>query len=392
MSVETVEASDGVQVFESFDDMGLKENLLRGIYGMGFDRPSEIQKRAVVPFKQGRDLLAQAQSGTGKTATFSVGVLSNVDIARREVQALLLAPARELAEQIADVITKVGKHMGVEVALCIGGRSAQQDMARLSSGVHVVVGTPGRVQDLISRRALRTESIRMFVLDEADEMLSQGFKEQIYEIFKFLPDDVQVGLFSATMPQEVIDITEKFLRNPVRILVKKEQLTLEGIRQFYVGIEREEWKFDVLCDLYDKLRIAQSIIFVNSRRTAQDLTTRMKELNFAVEPMHSDMMQQERDAVMRDFKEGKHRVLIATDVVARGIDVQQVSLVINYDLPTNKENYIHRIGRSGRWGRKGVAINFVTREDVASLRELERFYATTIEEMPNDVVKLLTPA
>merc|ERR1711937_606915 len=235
----------------------------------------------------------------------------------------------------------------------------------------------------------RLDSMKQFFLDEADEMLSRGFKEQIYEIFKFLPEQVQVCLFSATMPLDVLEVTEKFMREPVRILVKKDELTLEGIKQFYIAVEKEEWKLDTLCDLYETLTITQAIIYCNTRRKVDWLQEQMQERDFTVSCMHGDMDQRERDIIMREFRSVSSRVLITTDLLARGIDVQQVSLVINYDLPTNRENYIHRIGRGGRFGRKGVAINLVTKDDIRTLREIEQFYSTQIEEMPMNVADLI---
>jgi len=242
---------------------------------------------------------------------------------------------------------------------------------------------------MINQGALRLDDMKIFCLDEADEMLSQGFKDQIYDIFKFLPEDVQVCLFSATMPLEVLELTENFMRKPIRILVKADELTLEGIKQFFIAVEREEWKLDTLCDLYETLTITQAIIYCNTRRKVDWLTEKMSSRDFTVSAMHGDMDQRERDLIMREFRSGSSRVLITTDLLARGIDVQQVSLVINYDLPTNRENYIHRIGRSGRFGRKGVAINFLTASDVRYLRDIEQFYNTQIEEMPMDVADLL---
>jgi translation initiation factor 4A len=255
--------------------------------------------------------------------------------------------------------------------------------------VHIVVGTPGRVFDMINRRALGMDAVQIFVLDEADEMLSRGFKDQIYEVFRFLPEKVQVALFSATMPSEVLEVTGRFMREPIRILVKRAELTLEGIKQFYVAVEQEEWKLDTLCDLYETLTITQAIIYCNTRRKVDWLTEKMQSREFTVSAMHGDMDQRERDLIMREFRSGSSRVLITTDLLARGIDVQQVSLVINYDLPTNRENYIHRIGRGGRFGRKGVAINFLTQPDVRYLRDIEEFYNTEITEMPMDVADLL---
>jgi translation initiation factor 4A len=220
-------------------------------------------------------------------------------------------------------------------------------------------------------------------------MLGKGFKDQIYDVFHFMPPKVQVGLFSATMPTDVLEITQKFMRTPVRILVKKEELTLEGIRQFYIAVDQEEWKLDTLCDLYETLTITQAVIFCNSRRKVDFLTEKMREKDFTVSAMHGDMEQKTRDLIMKEFRSGSSRVLITTDLLARGIDVQQVSLVINYDLPLNKENYIHRIGRGGRFGRKGVAINFVTTEDSPALAELQQFYNTKIDEMPTNVADLI---
>ncbi|CAD6188210.1 unnamed protein product [Caenorhabditis auriculariae] len=351
------------QVVGTFDEMGLKEELLRGIYAFGFEKPSAIQQRAIVPCTTGKDVIAQAQSGTGKTATFSVSILQRIDHTNPTVQALVMAPTRELAQQIQKVLSALGEYMNVSVHACIGGTSIRDDQRKLESGVHVVVGTPGRVNDMVSRNALHTDSIKMFVLDEADEMLSSGFKDQIYEVFKTMPNDVQVVLLSATMPNEVLEVTAKFMREPIRILVKKDELTLEGIRQFYINVQKEECKFEVLCDLYETVNVTQAVIFCNTRRKVETLTEQMTKHDFTVSCLHGDLDQQEREIIMREFRSGSSRVLITTDLLARGIDVQQVSLVINYDLPSNRENYIHRIGRSGRFGRKGVAINFVTDND-----------------------------
>ncbi|KAH8998220.1 P-loop containing nucleoside triphosphate hydrolase protein [Lactarius hatsudake] len=264
--------------------------------------------------------------------------------------------------------------MNVECHACVGGTNVREDMAKLQEGVHIVVGTPGRVYDMINRRALRTDTIKLFCLDEADEMLSRGFKDQIYEVFQLLPQDTQVVLLSATMPADVLEVTKKFMREPVRILVKRDELTLEGIKQFYIAVEKEEWKLDTLCDLYETVTITQAVIFCNTRRKVDWLTEKMHAREFTVSAMHGDMEQKQREVLMKEFRSGSSRVLITTDLLARGIDVQQVSLVINYDLPTNRENYIHRIGRGGRFGRKGVAINFVTTEDVRMLRDIERSY------------------
>lgn len=375
--------------YDSFDDMGLHENLLRGIYAYGFEKPSAIQQKGIVPFGKQLDVIQQAQSGTGKTATFCAGILQTLDYQQLECQALVLAPTRELAQQIEKVMRALGDFLQVKCHACVGGTSVRDDTRILQAGVHVVVGTPGRVYDMLRRRALRADSIRMFMLDEADEMLSRGFKDQIYDIFQLLPPKLQVGVFSATLPPEALEITRKFMNKPVRILVKRDELTLEGIKQFYVNVEKEEWKLETLCDLYETLAITQSIIFANTRRKVDWLTDKMTERDHTVSATHGDMDQNARDVIMREFRSGSSRVLITTDLLARGIDVQQVSLVINYDLPTQPENYLHRIGRSGRFGRKGVAINFVTKDDERLLQDVQRFYNTTIEELPNNVADLI---
>jgi ATP-dependent RNA helicase len=383
------ETSAEVEVLDAFDKMNLKSELLRGIYAFGFERPSAIQQRAILPITTGRDVIAQAQSGTGKTATFSIAILQSIDLSIRATQCLVLSPTRELALQTQRVLLALGTYLQVQCHACIGGKSIGEDIRKLEAGAQVVSGTPGRVFDMIQRKNLSTRDLKMFVLDEADEMLSMGFKEQIYDIYRYLPPKIQVVLVSATLPVEVLEITQKFMTKPIRVLVKRDELTLEGIKQFFVAVEREEWKFDTLCDLYDTLTITQACIFCNTKRRVDSLTEKMRAHNFTVSAMHGDMPQKEREAIMQEFRAGTSRVLITTDIWARGIDVQQVSLVINYDLPMNRENYLHRIGRSGRFGRKGVAINFVTQEDVKLLRDIELYYSTVIDEMPMNVAELI---
>lgn len=382
-------SSKDIQKIKSFEEMGLKEDLLRGIFDYGFEKPSAIQQRAIEPILKGRDVIAQSQSGTGKTTIFCIGVLQTINTRQGHTQALVLSPTRELAVQTRNVMMAFGEQMSARCHACIGGKSVGEDIRTLEAGVHVVSGTPGRVYDMIKRRVLKTKQMKMLVIDEADEMLSRGFKEQIYDIYRYLPHDTQVVLISATMPHDVLEMTTKFMNDPVRILVKRDELTLEGIKQFFVAVEKEEWKFDTLCDLYDILTITQAVIFCNTKLKVDWLTSKMREANFTVSSMHGDFPQEERDAIMRDFRGGKSRVLIATDVWGRGLDVQQVSLVINYDLPNSRELYIHRIGRSGRFGRKGVAINFVKNDDIRILRDIEQFYGTQIDEMPMNVAELI---
>ena len=381
------------ETVETFDELNLKKDLLRGIYGYGFEKPSHIQQKAILPIIRGRDTIAQAQSGTGKTATFAISSLQLIDTDLNEVQALILAPTRELAQQISVVIFKslnfqvfglIGEYLKVKVHAFIGGTSIKADIKNLNDGVQVVVGTPGRVLDMMNKSLLKLNYLKIFVLDEADEMLSRGFLESIKEVIRFIPVSCQIALFSATMPSEIIALTSKFINNPAKILVKKEELTLEGIRQYYIPMKRE-WKLEILLNLYKMMEITQAIIYCNSKKTVDYVSEELTKKGFVVSSMHSELPQQERDKVMKEFRLGATRVLITTDLLARGIDVYQVSLVINYDIPKQKETYIHRIGRSGRFGRKGTAINFVTPEDKDDLETIQKFYNTSIEELPSDL-------
>ncbi|KAI8150153.1 P-loop containing nucleoside triphosphate hydrolase protein [Fennellomyces sp. T-0311] len=373
--------------------MGLNLNLLRGIYSYGFERPSMIQQRAIVPMIKGHDIIAQAQSGTGKTATYTISILQTTDTEFRVPQSLILTPTRELAQQVQKVVSAIGSYLDIECQVCIGGMMIKSGRGGPLPGwlspCHVIVGTPGRVADLVNRKLIRTDFLRCIVLDEADTLLSRGFKEQLRHIFQELPDNAQIALFSATMPAEIHEVADLFMRNPVRILVKKEELTLDGINQFYVNCEREQWKFDTLCDLYETVTITQAVIFCNTRKKVDWLTDKLLHNDFTVSAMHGDMEQTERNDIMRAFRAGTSRILVTTDLLARGIDVQHVSIVINYDVPEDQENYIHRIGRSGRFGRKGAAINLVTKDDLSILKGLEKFYNTQIEEMPVNIADLI---
>jgi translation initiation factor 4A len=388
--VKEKERARVTDVTESFDKMGLSENLLRGIYAYGFEKPSAIQSKAITPIIEGRDTLAQAQSGTGKTATFSIGALQRIDPELKKCQVLIMAPTRELVDQIQRVVRALSDFMSISTYCCIGGRSVHEDGKQLRQGVQLVVGSPGRVLDLVNRKMLSLEHLKVIVLDEADEMLSEGFKEQVWSIFERMPRETQVCLFSATMPVSMIQLSDTFMREPARIIINQEEVTLDGIKQFYVNVEREEWKFDTLCDLYDQLTISQAIIYCSTRSRVDWLATEMNKRDFSVTPFHSELTQEERDTLMKQFRSGNSRVLISTDILGRGIDVQQVSMVFNYDLPLKKENYIHRIGRSGRFGRKGVAINFVTKDSILDMQHIQSFYNTQINELPQDLSLLNT--
>jgi translation initiation factor 4A len=372
-----------------WSELNLKENLLRGIYSYGFETPSPIQKKAIMPILNGKDVIAQAQSGTGKTGAFTVSTIQCVDETINEIQGLILAPTRELAIQIHRVVTDIGKFTdNLKCVLCIGGRSLEQDTKDLATKPQIVVGTPGRIHDLFRRRRFDPKTIKILVLDEADEMLSIGFKEQVYNIFQFLGNKIQVGLFSATLPVEIQSLTEKFMREPVKILVKTESVTLEGIKQYYVALENDSQKYETLKDLFGSITVNQCIIYCNSIKRVNDLCEALRNDNFPVCCIHSGMEKEERSKSYKEFINGSSRVLISSNLTARGIDVQQVSTVINFDLPKDIHTYIHRIGRSGRWGRKGMGINFITQYDVRKLKEIEQYYDTQIEELPSTITSI----
>jgi translation initiation factor 4A len=368
----------------NFDEMNLRPALLRGVYGYGYETPSVIQQRAVIPLAKGYDIIAQSQSGTGKTGAFAIGLLERVDPALFRTQVLVMEPTRELATQTAHVIRTIGTHLDIVVHAAVGGGRVSTDAALLKKGVHVLAGTPGRVLDLMRRGLLVLDDLRVVILDEADEMLAEGFMESVKDIIGQIPKETQVGLFSATLPPTVLEVTEKFMKEPIRIVLTKGELTLEGIKQFHVYVDREDFKLDVLLDLYERLSVSQSVVFVNTRRKVDWLAKELDSRDFTVACIHSDLSPEDRASVMESFRIGRSRILIATDLIARGIDVGGVGFVINYDLTRNFENYIHRIGRSGRFGRKGLAINFVVKAETGLLKDLQSFYNTEIPELTSD--------
>lgn len=376
------------QPVENWEELDAKMSLLRGIYSHGFQSPSPIQKRAIKPLFDGKDVIAQAQSGTGKTACFVIGSLQLINENINKTQVLIISPTRELSNQTKDIVDSIGNQMPkMRSHLMIGGTSIENDVFTLENKPpHIVIGCPGRIHDLLKRRKLNIKSLKLIVLDEADEMLSAGFKEQIYNVFEYLPKDVQVALFSATIPFELNNLTNKFMRNPIKILVKSEQLTLEGIQQYYIAVENDNHKYDALKDLYSAISVSQCIIYCNSVKRVHDLYMAMTAEDFPVCQIHSNMDKIERENSYKEFKNGKYRVLISSNVTARGIDIQQVSTVINFDLPKCIHTYLHRIGRSGRWGRKGVAINFITSHDIQKIKEIEQYYSTIINELPASFV------
>jgi ATP-dependent RNA helicase len=386
--------SVSVQSVPTFEAMGLPDRLLQAIYQAGFRTPSAIQQRAVVPIKAGRDVVLQAQSGTGKTAAFSVGSLARLGPKSSRsgkgapVELVVLSPTRELAEQTHEVISALGDLMGIRCAVLVGGKSVGGDTRALSRSPHAVAGTPGRVLDLVKRSLISLKGVKVLVIDEADEMMTRGFKEQVCEIYKYLPVAVQVVVVSATLSPDVLEVTGMFTTDPVQILVKREEVTVELISMYRVDCGGEEWKFETLCDLYETLTIGQGVIFANSRKKVEWLTAKMKAAGHTVGTIHGDLSQKEREAVLNTFRQGACRVLITTDILARGIDVHQVTHVFNYDLPNTKEAYVHRVGRSGRYGRKGIAISLVTEKDSKAIREIERHYKIKIKNLPADLKNL----
>ena len=379
----------GPKAYESFDEMGLSDEIIRGIYSYGFETPSKIQQVAIVPMSKNNDILAQSQSGTGKTGAFTIGSLSVVDKSIKAPQVIVICPTRELSQQTERVARALGNYMGLKVLSATGGNQLRSDISSLKAGAQFIVGTPGRIFDLIRRGDLVIEHVKYIILDEADQMLEDLFAEQIRTILdnKF-PSTTRLALFSATMPTNVIEVAENYLNNPIRILLPADEVTLDGIKQYYVGLEREEWKLPVLLDLYQQIAVNQALIYVNKRQKAEWLAKQLAVQGFTLEYIHGEMEVADRKKRMEDFRSGHVRVLISTDLLARGIDVQQVSLVVNYELPVQRENYIHRIGRSGRYGKKGVAINLIYGGEMNSLKEIEKHYSTTIHELPDDLASL----
>lgn len=385
----TISQTYEVVVYDDFDSMNLPEKLLMGIYGFGFEKPSDIQKRAIMPIVEGRDLLAQARSGTGKTGTFTIGSLSRVDPKLEQVQVLILSPTHELAKQTYDVVCGIGKPMGIKAHFAVGGSPVKKDIEMIERGCQVLIGTPGRIYDLGERGVLNRKHIRVLIMDEADQMLADKFLQQVTAILKLgFPEQTRVCLFSATMPKEIVKLTDGLLHDPVKILVENREVPLEGIKQYFVALDHEEWKFDVLCDIYSQLHINQAMIYCNKQQRADWLAMKLKDAKFTVECFHGGMSHEERTQRMEEFRAGSCRVLISTDVTARGIDVQHVSTVINFDIPSDKENYIHRSGRCGRYGRKGVVINFVAPNDMRLKQELEEHWETVWMPLPQNLKTL----
>jgi len=386
------DSDGGEPAIENWDDLDLKPDILRGIYSYGYEKPSDIQKKSIPNIIKKRDTIAQAQSGMGKTASFSISTLQLIDLESATTQAVLISPTHELAKQTCNVVTHLGSVMkGLHIKTLIGGTSIHDDYRDIQQKPpHIIVGCAGRIHDMFRRRYLSGDHIRIMVLDEADEMLSQGFKTQIYNIFQYFNENIQVAIFSATFTDEVLDITQKFMRNPVRIIMKNEELSLECIQQYYIAVSSDTMKYDVLKDLFSSISISQSIIYCNSVKRVADLHEAMVKDGFSVCGIHGSMDKTEREREFQLFRNGTYRVMISSNITARGIDIQHVSTVINFDIPKCVHTYLHRIGRSGRWGRKGMAINFITRRDINLMKDIENHYKIKIDELPSSYSEMIT--
>ncbi len=360
-----------------FNSLKLSSHVLNDLKFHGLKTPMPIQEQAIPVLLGGRDLIAEAKTGTGKTLAFAIPIIEGIDHERRGVQSLILTPTRELAEQVAGEIKKIGRQRRVKVEAFYGGKSIMPQAKALEQGVHIVVGTPGRILDLIGRRMLRLDRVTMFVLDEADRMLDMGFIDDIREIIRELPTERQTMLFSATIPDQIGELARSIMRDPEVISIKSEERTVDEISQSYYETTKTG-KFDAFVEVLKKEEPESAIIFCNTKRWADTLGSLMRRRGFKTEALHGDLSQSQRDRVMEGFRAKKIRYLIATDVAARGLDIDDVSHVFNYDIPRERENYVHRIGRTGRAGKTGKAISFITSAEVHDLWGIEHFARTKI--------------
>ena len=365
-----------------FDELNIDERILRAIEDMGFEETSPIQTQAIPAVCEGIDVVGQAQTGTGKTAAYTIPMLMKIDPQIKKPQAIVLCPTRELAVQVAEEIRKLAKYMSdIKVLPVYGGQEIVRQIKSLKTGVQIIVGTPGRVMDHMRRKTVKFDNINMVILDEADEMLDMGFREDMETILTETPEDRQTVMFSATMPKAIMDIARNFQKDARIIKVVRKELTVSNIEQFYYEV-RPKNKTEVLCRLIDIYNPRLSVVFCNTKRQVDELISELKGRGYFADGIHGDMKQQQRDRVMDDFRSGKVDILIATDVAARGIDVDDVDMVFNYDIPQDEEYYVHRIGRTGRAGRSGMALSFISGKDVYKLKDIERYCKTKILAKP----------
>ena len=379
-----------MDVQKDFEGLKLNEGLIKGVYLYGFTQPSSIQIRGIEAINTGKDCLLQSQSGTGKTATYLLGVLNRIDENDKQ-QAIILAPTRELCEQIYNVAIELSKLSKITIEKCVGGTTISNSKDKLRKA-NLIIGTLGRLHHMISEKTINLHNIKILVMDEADELLADGITEKLNDILDKLPIGIQTILISATMNTNVFNVSKKILHDPNKILLKNYEVAVELISQFYLDVESEDLKFETLLDLYNILSTSQVIIFCNTIRKVDWLNENLLKNNFTITCIHSKMTQEDRNEIIKEFRDGKTRLLLTTDLLSRGIDIPQVNLVINYDLPINKETYIHRIGRCGRFGKKGVSISLVKSEDqsdIKTLQKMKQIYKIDIKEMPNNIEKYL---
>lgn len=377
-----------------FDELNLNENLLKGIYLYGFTKPSSIQIKGIHSINSGKDCLLQSQSGTGKTATYLLGVLNKIDInieSQSKSQAIVIVPTRELADQVYNVAINLAKFTEIKIIKCIGGSDMAENRDNIKKS-HIIIGTEGRILHMIKEKRFNIHGIKLMVLDEVDEMFTDDININIDYIFDKVPTNMQCCMISATMSPNVFNISKKYMHDPIKVLLKNSEVVVDLISQFYLNVENEELKFDTLMDLYSLISTYQAIIFCNTIRKVDYIKENLEKNNFEITCIHGKMTQDERDVIIKQFRDGKTRILLTTDLLARGIDIPQVNLVINYDIPINKETYIHRIGRCGRFDKKGISITMIKMDDPSDLKifnKMKHHYKINIEELPDNIDKLL---
>jgi len=374
----------------NFETLGLSPNLIKGIYIYGFKNPSKIQETGIKALNTGKDCIIQSQSGTGKTATYLLGILNSLEETNK-CQGIIITPTRELADQVYKVATEICKFTNFNIELCTGGTDIVKNRINLKKST-LVIGTLGRINHMILENKISLHNIKLICLDEADDILEDGVSKELSNIFEKIPSGTQICLISATLSNNVFDLSKKIMHDPLKILIKKNEIPVDLIKQFYVDVEIEDLKLEVLLDLYNLISTSQAIIFCNTIRKVEWLSENLQEKNFPITSIHGKMTTTERTEIVKEFRDGKTRILITTDLLARGIDIPQVNLVVNYDLPPNKETYIHRIGRCGRFGKKGVAIALVKMEDqsdVKCLNRMKNYYNMNIEELTENIDEYL---